>query len=137
MVFKVGGLAQDRVYKYTGRIQIWQWCTTSILRHRKSCAIVIATCQSRRSIESSCTDCLCEDHNGELESGVVLKDTTFIMCIVIALALCWCLGLGRFALWLSFTHSFASLISLLVMGRSIHHGSLPSLTSGTSSKTKP
>ena len=38
---------------------------------------------------------------------------------------------------LSFTHSFGSLISLLVVGRFVYHGPLPSLTWGTSTKTKP
>ena len=76
---------------------------------------------------SSCTDCQSEDHNGELQNGVVLEDTTFITCIA-TVPTPRCFGLGGFVLWLSFTHSFASLISLLVMGRSVHQGPLPSLT---------
>ena len=75
---------------------------------------------------SSCTDCQSEDHNGVLQSRVVLEDTR---CIVVVLApRCRCLALYC---RLSFTRLFASLISLSVMGRSVYQGALPSLACGT------
>ena len=69
---------------------------------------------------NSCTNTQSEDCNGGLQSGVVLEDTTFIMSVVVLAPCCWCLALyaGELRCRLSCTHLFASLISLLVMGRS-------------------
>ena len=51
-----------------------------------------------------------EDRNGELQSGVELEDTTFIMYIVVVLAPhCRCLALGGLRCRISFTCSLAGL----------------------------